>query len=54
MSNDITKLYNVINPSDNEIISRLSQSEICNFLKLINQYKLVLRDNIGIDLGESF
>lgn len=54
MNNDISKLYDVISPSDNEMFSRLSESDIDRFLNLINQYKLVLRDNIGVDLDETF
>ena len=54
MSNDIIKLYDVIKPGGNEMLSRLSESEIFDFLKLINKYKLVLRDTIGVDLNETF
>ena len=54
MNNDISELYDVISPSDNEIISKLSESDILDFLNLINQYKLVLRDGIGVNLGETF
>lgn len=54
MNNDISKLYDVISPRDNEMISKLSESDILDFLNLINQYKLVLRDNIGVDLTETF
>ena len=54
MNNDISKLYDLISPSDNEMLSRLSDSDIHDFLNLINQYKLVLRDGIGVNLDETF
>ena len=54
MNNDISKLYDLISPSDNEMLSKLSDSDIHDFLNLINQYKLVLRDGIGVNLDETF
>lgn len=54
MKNDISKLYDVIKPNGNEILSRLSASDIHEFFNLINRYNLVLRDSIGVDLNETF
>lgn len=54
MKNDISKLYDLIKPNDNEILSRLSTSDIHEFLNLINHYNLVLRDSIDVNLNETF
>ena len=48
------KVFSEIKPNENEILSRLNKCDLEYLLSLINNYKLLLRDKIGVSETETF